>query len=293
MMPSYLWVKLRGAAMDRVNLPFFVNLGSVLQPYIDSKVAADTRIACILAGFKARDAVRALLEEYPSLTVCQSSGEELINEVEAMFKWYQDATEEERSAQNFTTDNMFTTAIAKAKDFQVVLAAELQTFAAYQISQKGIYSTPDLIDRADNVFDEPTREALSDATRNDVNQAGRCLALDLPTASGYHVMRAAEAVLKTYCTVFEGKPKGRGWNAYVNALKKTTASPKTLAVLDQIRDLHRNPVAHPEIVLTMDEAIQLFGIAQSAILSMVGDIRALAAKKAKAASQSATGSNGP
>ena len=68
-------------------------------------------------------------------------------------------------------DSIFFDAVSAAKDFQVVLNAELQTFAAYQVSQKGIYSTPDLIDHAENAFDEQTRMALSDQVRVDFNQA--------------------------------------------------------------------------------------------------------------------------
>lgn len=137
-----------------------------------------------------------------------------------------------------------------------MLIAELQTFAAYQVSQKGIYSTADLVDRAENVFAEDVRSLIGQTARDDVNQAGRCLALDLPTASGFHIMRATETVLKAYGKQFQTKPKTRNWHSYITALKATNASPKALAVLDQIRDLHRNPTLHPEVVLSSEEATQ-------------------------------------
>jgi hypothetical protein len=56
-------------------------------------------------------------------------------------------------------------------------------------------------------------------------------------------------------------------------LKDAKADLKVVAALDQIRDLHRNPNIHPEEVLTLDEALALLGIAQSAILGMVRDVR--------------------
>lgn len=42
---------------------------------------------------------------------------------------------------------------------------------------------------------------------------------------------------------------------------------KILNILDQIRDLHRNPLAH-EVFLEMDEAVELFDTAKSAITAM-------------------------
>jgi len=41
-----------------------------------------------------------------------------------------------------------------ASEFETVFAAELATFDTYIVSKKGIYSTADLIDRADMAFDE-------------------------------------------------------------------------------------------------------------------------------------------
>jgi len=45
-----------------------------------------------------------------------------------------------------------------------------------------------------------------------------------------------------------------------------------LASLQQIKDLHRNPLAHPEETLTLEEAVGLFGIVQSAINAMLKEI---------------------
>lgn len=47
------------------------------------------------------------------------------------------------------------------------------------------------------------------------------------------------------------------------------ADPKVWSALDQLTKLHRNPVVHPEHVLTMDEAVTIFGLAQSAVSAML------------------------
>lgn len=157
------------------------------------------------------------------------------------------------------------------KEFQIVWQTELGKMDTYFISQKGIYSTSDLIERADNVLPIEIAHALSESIRSDLRQAGRCLAFDLATATGFHIMRALEGVLRDfYCPTFLGtKPKARDWNGYIQCLKSTDADPKILAILDQIRSLHRNPTIHPQEVLTINEAMTLFGIAQSAIVAMV------------------------
>ncbi len=49
-------------------------------------------------------------------------------------------------------------------------------------------------------------------------------------------------------------------------------SAKVLSCLQQIKDLHRNPLMHPEETLTLEEAISLFGICQSAISAMLKEI---------------------
>jgi hypothetical protein len=47
---------------------------------------------------------------------------------------------------------------------------------------------------------------------------------------------------------------------------------KVLGTLDQIRALHRNPLAHPEENLSSEDATVVLGIAVSAIAAMVLDI---------------------
>jgi hypothetical protein len=44
--------------------------------------------------------------------------------------------------------------------------------------------------------------------------------------------------------------------------------------LHAIKDNHRNPLMHPEDVLTMHEAVSLFSICQSMIESLISDLEA-------------------
>ena len=65
--------------MDRVNLPFFLELGATLKLLGDfPQVTQANRLDCIIAGMRVSAAVRELLEAYPDLDVCRVSGLELI-----------------------------------------------------------------------------------------------------------------------------------------------------------------------------------------------------------------------
>jgi hypothetical protein len=65
-------------------------------------------------------------------------------------------------------------------------------------------------------------------------------------------------------------PKVRNMGVYIKSLEKLgRGDPKVIAALTQMKDLHRNPVSHPEAVLTEEEALGIFGIARSAMGPML------------------------
>ena len=177
--------------------------------------------------------------------------------------------------------------------FEAVLSAELQSLDTYFISQKGTYSTPDLIEHAENTFPESIRKDLPGQTIRDIKEAGRCLALDTPTAAGFHIIRAIEAVMAKYyhlVTAKEMPTRMRNWGIY---LKKLNQSEKTDAkittFLDHIRETYRNPITHPEEILTSDEVEVLFGAATSVIWQMVLAIQALEKLAKKESSETVNG----
>lgn len=67
---------------------------------------------------------------------------------------------------------------------------------------------------------------------------------------------------------------------YVDHLKKEGAPPKITTALDQIRDIHRNPIMHPEAMLNLNEAISLFGMVSGVLTLMLQEMEALASAEA-------------
>jgi hypothetical protein len=85
--------------------------------------------------------------------------------------------------------------------FQHVYDAELGTRDFLIVEEIGIYSVSALLNRAHRHLDVEvivTLNRLAPSAPNDFAFAGRALALDLNTASGFHSLRSVEAVARSY-----------------------------------------------------------------------------------------------
>lgn len=174
--------------------------------------------------------------------------------------------------------------------FEHVLATEMESAAIYVVEKTSIYATSDLVNGASAALPEEAHKYIEEAARSELNQAGLCLAFGLPTASGFHSVRAVELVLTAYYDQFPAAEKSEKFKTigeYVKELErlahlKGAARPtpcpdsKTVRCIDQIRGLDRNPIMHPRESLTEGEAIILFNNAISAIWSMTREIRTIA-----------------
>jgi hypothetical protein len=162
--------------------------------------------------------------------------------------------------------------------FETVLAAQMQGLATYFVSRKLGYETALLIEQAEELIPESIRKEIPEAIP-DLQQAGKCIAFDIPTAAGFHIVRATEAVIRKYYSAAIGKPpkkKMRNWGAYVKNLHAAGADAKVTGFLDHIRESYRNPVLHPEDTLTPQDAQVLLGVCVSAIVAMVQAMKAIA-----------------
>jgi hypothetical protein len=236
-----------------------------LQAIEDSDNLADV----IIDLYIARNALDGLFNGFYPFRACVKAGGDLRQAIgEAIEQYNEDKTAKVDAYLSYRITNA-------AKQFQTILAAEMQTLDTYHASQKALYSTQDLIERAEIVLPETIREAVPEETINEIRAAGKCLAFELPTACGFHIVRATEAVIREYYRAVVGtvpKVKARNWGSYIKLLKTKGADSKIITVLEQIKDTYRNPIVHPGDVLEMEDAIILFGMAQGVIVSMMKDI---------------------
>lgn len=169
-----------------------------------------------------------------------------------------------------------------AEKFETVLSAELPNSDTYWISPKGTHKTSMLLQSAHLELPASVIAQMPDV-KTDFDEAGRCLLFDNSTAAGFHLLRATETVLRKYYETVTGvqpKLKYRNWGAYIKVLQQSKADSKITNHLDHMRNNYRNPVLHPEVNLSSDEAQVLFGVCVSAIFLMVNEVKALTAKSA-------------
>jgi len=153
-----------------------------------------------------------------------------------------------------------------------VLEADLAHQAVYHVYPKRAYSTEKLIDDASSIMSKNVVSNLTDGERFDINQAGKCLAFEVPTAAAFHIFRALDSILRRYVSALGAENFQQNWGSYIKAAIDNGGEEKVVAVLRQLKDLHRNPIIHPEISLDIESGLSLLGIAESAISLMIGDI---------------------
>lgn len=159
--------------------------------------------------------------------------------------------------------------------FETILSAELSNSDTYWISPKGTHKTSVLLQAAHLELPASVLQDIPEAA-TDFNEAGKCLLFDTATAAGFHLIRATEAVIRKYYEAITGKvpaAKFRNWGAYIKRLNQAKADPKITGYLDHIRQHYRNPILHPEVNLTPEDAQVLFGVCVSAIVMMVSAMK--------------------
>lgn len=269
--------------MEKINLPFFYELGASLKALATMEVDSSNRTDIWAAATDVESYVRSLLNGYSSLTVCRRAGEELFDRISKVHKWFTTIPPEEWGKKDYIAEFTFRQAIDKAKEFQTVLLAELHTLATYHVSQKGIYLTTGLIEQTEKILPESILGKIHTDIIEEIRQSGKCLAFDVAIASAFHMMRATESVIHEYylhvCKP-QTKRKLDNWGAYIAKLEQSQdlEVQEIVAMLRQIKDRHRNLIMHPEIVLTADDAFTLFEIAQGAIIAMASALPELQKK---------------
>jgi hypothetical protein len=253
--------------MIRVSLSYLFELANKLDP-LGGLPDADTPYNDIWINLAvAEGAIKSLYSQTlygPYLRSSTALGQQLLQ----MIKSQTDNTDYTRVVTRFTLYQIRDL----YKQFRIAFLAEIGVMHSYFVTQKGGFDTVSLLAFGENLFPDDLLTKAPEAIF-DAREAGKCLAYELPTACGFHVFRATETVLRKYYDyVARGAapPKIRTLGVYVRAMRQAkVGDEKILSALDQMTQLHRNPLIHPEAVLTLDEAIAAFGIARSVITGML------------------------
>lgn len=259
-----------GADMDQLNTYFLFSLGSLLRDCKEN-CHRPTKHWIVSAG-NAENLLTLLLYEYKGsrFLLEESSKAAHAIKMSLMHAHLDHVTNGEGSLSKENIEQLQ----RQFAVFDEAIAAELSRAPIFYVSPKGLFDTRRLISKASSVY-QGYADRLPKETIADTDEAGRCLAFSLPTASGFHMARATESVIKQYMAMYGCQPpkeSDRNWKNYIRALIEKKAHPKITHHLDQIRDLHRNPISHPDTVLTMPQATAFMALCQSVIQAMVGDM---------------------
>lgn len=276
-----------GADVEKVNAYWFYDLGRDLRT-IGTIPDGSKGVDVVFPLLNARWRMKKLVDESDpiplgvSLTLARAVHQAL---EEALRAFEQDTGSGQKEFKWPTEDMImppwaFASFRYQIERFETVFSAEMAEAATYFVPRRGIYNTAALVDSAEETFPPEVRGAIPKKSLTDWRAAGRCLAFNLCSASGYHVARAVEGTIEAYYQAFTGKPGTlRSWHDYIQALEAVKGGPKapkekTIAEIQQMKDDYRNPLMHPRVVLDEAEARILFANGESLIMSMASEIKA-------------------
>lgn len=269
--------------MKSIDLADFYRLGTALTSFKRLPDLACETTDFAMASWNAGAMIQKLLagDEF-DVGVAKASGKDLTDYLELLDKKYCQDAEGKRK---WPKDDQkllpweVSTIKERLEKFETVLSAHTKQAATYYAAKIGIFETGDLVERAEQVFAPDVRKKVPQAALEEYRSAGRALAFDMPTASAFHVARAIEIVLRIYRDHFVKTPGGRTMGGMLHTLKahaKAGVAPiptaRTLRQLDQIRDLDRNRIMHPDDTFSSDLAGIMFFNGISAITAMVSEI---------------------
>jgi hypothetical protein len=174
--------------------------------------------------------------------------------------------------------------------FNNIIRSGAQELYVFHVIGTGAYSVSALLENAASHLSPSAQKAIAQSETRDFCLAGACYVCDLPTASGFHAMRALEAEARRYHMAVTGLTKEVDWT--LNPLINGNSGKKQIGLRDQwkkegarddsplmliislltsITQIYRNPIMHPEMTLNPEQAKLVFDTAALVISAMVED----------------------
>ncbi len=186
--------------------------------------------------------------------------------------------------------------VSRYREFLIHLKSELSVLPAFVVEDTRAYSPDILIKQPYKIFSKDAAQLLESlpTAQTDFAEGAKCLAFDRPTAVGFHALRAVEEVTRCYYAMITGRSHSgidrngdrffRTLAAMVNELKNELPNlqnkvnvghlPLILVLLEQLTELYRNPLDHPELPeLKPDEGVDVFNHAINVISEIFREIR--------------------
>jgi len=169
---------------------------------------------------------------------------------------------------------------------EVQLMYELDAMPIWFVTKRRAYSVDVLINNAELIFDQNVIPLFAPRTVKDIREAGRAIAFELPTAAGFHSVRAVEGVARNYYRAIGGtRPtddlplgpvtneirKQRDLFQNAGSIDAEDSIHIVIETLARLNNVYRKPISHPDMVLDLPAAINVFDSGKSAIELMLED----------------------
>jgi hypothetical protein len=163
---------------------------------------------------------------------------------------------------------------AELQRFEEAFTRDSKQLDVFTVTRKGLYSTRALIERPETKFPANLLAVMPQKTIQDLQEAGRCLAFERPTACAFHICRATEALMLAYYEKLAKKPwpfAKRDWNIFNDHLTKEGAPKGITNRLAEIRE-DRNAYAHPDVTVPLDEGPIVYDLCTGVMFYMAKEM---------------------
>jgi len=239
----------------------------------------------------AKQTLQAIIGQFPvPFPKCKERAQELIQDIDTVFV----------RPDYEIVESVLNQLASKVQNLEMLMAADVDDLDVFRVQPVRIYDTRQLLERADERLSKLTRGEIGERARDDLKEAGACLAFHLFTGAGFHAVRAVEGVARKYHRIVTRKAVGydktlgvissalraRYDAEEVKQRKKKGLRPHSglgniAALLTQITDIYRNPIIHPEMVLDTDQSLHVFDLSCNVLEAMEGDLAARRARRKK------------
>lgn len=265
----------RGREMLRIDGAYLYELGTKLRPVLTLKEEQVRKIEIHHVISPASDGVEKFINESvfsPHLRTVRISATNLLSNIKKMEIDISNLSSFDEEISEWTIRILK----EEFRKFEAILLAELQNSPLYLVFSKGGFDVVCLTDDGLALFPATFNAKVPEAAE-DAAAGAKCIAFEVFTAAGFHFHRANEAVLRRYFDVVAGetnRPRSRNIGDYIKKMESlNVGDSRVLDVLKSIKDLHRNPLMHPDDrIETADEALSLYAAIRAAIGYMLDRI---------------------
>ncbi len=160
---------------------------------------------------------------------------------------------------------------------RITCDSEIGELTAFIVTPKRL-AVSQLLDDVESLLGPNVYSLLPQIAQADLDQAGKCIAFECPTAAAFHLLRGTESVLRAFYfkLVHQKRARVLTWGNIIQDLKtrrKAQQHKVPLQNLENIKNSFRNPTQHPELVYDIHEVQDLWGLCVDVINRMAQTLR--------------------